>query len=280
MRIIRKDSGRNHWYVDLDAGGERVPGVTTIIGDGMPKKALINWAGNATAEYAVDHWDELTKLSPSARMKKMQGGRYESRDEAANRGTQVHKLGERIINNERVTVPDALVGHVNSYVKFIDEFQLRARHVEALVYSETARHCGQLDIFGDLLLPDMPEYDHLPRDKDGFVCDCLIDAKTSRSGIYGETALQLAAYRYSEFMQLDPHDPGTAIAMPKVTWTGAIWIRPDGYSLIPVLAEAAQYRAFRYVAEVGKFDKDSRDLVGDPIVPPTASVYTLAKIED
>jgi len=279
MRIIRKDSGRNHWYVDLDANGERVPGVTGEIDAGMPKKALINWAGNATADYTLDHWDELAALPPAARLSKMQRGRYAVKDEAANRGTQVHTFGERLMRGEKVTIPDPLVGHVNSYVRFLDEFQLRVRHLECLVYSETLRYCGQIDIIGDILLPDMPEYDHLPRDEDGFVNWCLIDAKTNRSGIFGETALQLAGYRFAEFLQTDPKDPGTAIPMPEIAWTGAVWVRPDGYSLIPVKAEEDEHLAFQYVREVGRFDAGSRDLVGDPIVPPIASTYAVTTVE-
>lgn len=279
MKIVRTDNGRNHWYTDTETG-DRIDGVTTINGNGLPKKALINWAGNATADYAIDHWDELSELAPSARLKKMQGGRYESRDEAANRGTQVHKMGERLIAGESVVVPDLLRPYVNSYVRFLDEFQLRARYVEGLVYSETHRYVGTFDIVGDILLPDMPEYEHLPRDEDGFVCDCLIDAKTNRSGIYGETALQLAGYRFAEFMQSDPKDPDTAFPMPEIAWTGALWIRPDGYSLVPVTADEEQHRAFLYVQQVGQWDKTSRDLVGSPIEPPTASRYTLAKVEE
>lgn len=279
MKIVRRDSGRNHYYIDLDAGGERVPGVTTILDQGLPKKALIEWSGNATADYAVDHWDELGELPPSARLGKLKRGRYDSKDEAANRGTQVHKMGERLIAGERVIVPDLLRPYVNSYVRFMDEFQLRARHVEAVVYSQTHRYVGTIDIFGDILLPDMPEYDHLPRDDDGFVCDCLLDAKTNRSGIFGETALQLAGYRFAEFMQPDPADPDTAFAMPAVTWTGAVWIRPDGYSLVPVMAGADQHRDFLYAQQVGIFDQGARDLIGDPIEPPTASAYVLAKAE-
>lgn len=279
MRVVRKQAGRNHYYVDLNTG-ERLPGVTTIIDRGLPKKALINWAGNATAEYVLDNWDELAALAPAARLSKMRSGRYADVDKAKDRGTQVHKLGERIINGERVVVPDLLRPYVGSYVRFIDEFQLRARHVEAIVYSETHRYCGQLDIFGDILLPDMPEYDHLPRDDDGYVCDCLIDAKTNRTGIFGETALQLAGYRYAEFMQTDPRDPATAFPMPEVTWTGAVWIRPDGYSLKPIVAEREQHRAFLYANQVGIFDEGSRDLVGEPIEPPTASTYVLAKADD
>lgn len=278
MKIKCVDNGRNHWYIDLDTG-ERVPGVTTILDQGLPKKALINWAGNATAEYAVDNWQDLSALAPSARLKKIQGGRYEAKDAAANRGTQVHKIGERLINGEQVVVPDLLRPYVDSYVRFMDEFQLRAKYIEALVYSETHRYAGTLDIFGDILLPDMPEYDHLPRDEDGFVCDCLIDAKTNRSGIFGETALQLAGYRHAEFMQPDPHDPETAFDMPVVTWTGAVWIRPNGYSLVPLVAGEAQHRAFLYAQQVGIFDQGSRELIGEPIEPPTASRYELVKAD-
>lgn len=279
MRVIRRDNGRTHWYIDLDTD-DRLPGVTTILDSGLPKKALINWSGNATAEYAIDHWDELATLPPSERLKKLKGGRYEAKDLAANRGTQIHKIGERLIAGEQVTVPDLIRPYVESYVRFIDEFQLRARHVEALVYSETHRYVGTLDIFGDILLPDMPEYANLPRDEDGFVCDCLIDAKTNRSGIFGETALQLAGYRYAEWMQPDPSNPDTAVEMPEITWTGAVWIRPDGYSLVPVEAGEDQHRALLYARQVGLFDASARDLIGEPIEPPTASAYVLAKAEE
>lgn len=279
MKIVRNDNGRNHSYTDLETG-DRVPGVTTLMGDGLPKKALINWSANATAEYAIDNWDELSKLAPSARLKKLQGGRYESKDTAANRGTQVHKMGERLIAGEAVVVPDLLRPYVDSYVRFLDEFQLRARHVEAVVYSDAHRYVGTLDIFGDVLLPDMPEYDHLPRDDDGFVCDALIDAKTNRSGIFGETALQLAGYRFADFMQPDPRDPESAFPMPEVAWTGALWIRPGGYSLVPVTAGEEQHRALLYVQQTGLFDKGARDLIGEPIEPPTASRYVLAKAEE
>lgn len=278
MRIVQKSNGRYHWYIDEETG-EKIRGVTTITGDGVPKKALIEWSGNATAEYALDNWDDLSKMAESARLNAMKRGRYQTKDEAANRGTAIHKMGERLIAGEEVEVPDLLAPYVNSYVRFMDEFDLRAKFVEAVVYSEMHRYCGQLDIIGDILLPDMPEYDHLPRDPDGYVCDVLLDAKSNRSGIFGETALQLAGYRYAEWLQPDPKDPDSAIPMPEITWTGAIWIRPDGYSLVPVETGPDQHRVLLYAQQIGMWDADSRDLVGDPIWPPTASAYRLTKVD-
>jgi hypothetical protein len=273
MRIIKKQSGRNHWYIDLDAASERVPGVTTLTGDGLPKPALLNWAADATAEYAIDRWDELAALPPSERLKKMKGGRYETTDKAKAKGTAVHKLAERLIAGERVTIPDGLDGYVHACVRFLDEFDLRAVHTEAVVYSETHRHVGTLDLIGDVQLPDMPEYDHIPRDDDGYSRG-LFDWKTSRSGIFGEVALQLAPYRFSEFLILPD---GKVIDMPQVDFCAGIHLRPNGYTCVPLLCEEDTYRDFLYVKEVARIVAGLRDLVGDPIEPPTASSYVLTK---
>lgn len=276
MKIQRVNNGRNHWYIDQDAGGARIPGVTTLAGNGLPKPALLNWAGDATAEYAVDGWDELSTLPVSERLKKIKGGRYEKRDAAANKGTQIHKLAERLIAGERVTVPDGLRGYVEACVAFLNDFDVREVHVEAVVYSETHRHVGTLDLIADVLLPDMPEYDHIPRDENGYSRG-LLDWKTSRSGIFGDVALQLAPYRHSEFLILPD---GEVIDMPSVDFTAGIHLRADGYSLVPLLTDEDVYRDFLYVKETARIVEGLRDLVGEPIVSPTASQYVLVKASD
>jgi hypothetical protein len=181
----------------------------------MPKPALLNWAGEATAEYAVDNWDTAGPLSYSERLKKIKGGRYEKRDAAANKGTAVHAMAERLIAGEKVTVPDELTGYVQACVRFLDDFEVRAVHVEAVVYSETHRHVGTVDLIADVRLPDMPEYEHIGRDSDGYSRG-LLDWKTSRSGIFGDVALQLVAYRHSEFL-IDPDPTGEVCRCPRST---------------------------------------------------------------
>jgi hypothetical protein len=277
MKIVKKSNGRNHWYVDQDAGGERIPGVTSSVGDGLPKPALLKWAADATAEYAIDNWDELAKLSPSERLKKLQGGRWEKRDAAANKGRSIHKLAERLSAGERVTIPDGLEGYVQSCVRLLDDFDLRAVYVEAVVYSETRRHVGQLDMIADVLLPDMPEYDHIGRNDDGYSRG-LLDWKTGRSGIFGDVAMQLAPYRFAEYL-IEP-DSGDVVDMPAVDFVAGIHLRPDGYSLIPLVCGEDQYRDFLYIREVARIQAELRDLVGEPIVPPTASRYVLAKVDE
>jgi hypothetical protein len=180
MRVVRVDRGRNHWYVDLDAGKVRVPGVTGITGAGLPKEALINWAATATAGYAVDHWDELSALPLSERLSRLNGGRFESRDKASTKGTEIHVLAQRLIAGERVVIPDHLTGYVEACARFLDEFDFREEYVECLVYNETHYYSGQLDIIGTVVLPDMPDYDHIPRDDEGRSRGCSIGSPASR----------------------------------------------------------------------------------------------------
>jgi hypothetical protein len=267
--IRRVARGRNHWYEDTDTGN-RVPGVTKLVGDGLPKPALINWAASATAEAAVDQWDRLTQLAPSARLKELQGARYAVRDAAANRGTQVHRLAEQLVHGDRVAVPEEIAGHVAAYVRFLDEWDVRPVLVEATVYSETHGYCGTLDLVADLLDPDDPEPDPEKRSR----LRWLLDLKTNRSGIFGEVALQLAAYRHAE-VWVDGE--GTEYEMPEVDMVGAVHVRADGYDLIPVEAGPAQHRAFLYVAQVAGFQANSRDLVGERIAAPHTSTYRLVR---
>jgi hypothetical protein len=268
--IKRVDRGKNHWYIDTETG-DRVPGVTSITDGGLPKKALINWSANSTAEYAVDHWEELTELTPSVRLKTLQGARYAVKDAAANKGTRVHNLAEKLVQGERVTVPEDIAGHVASYVRFLDEFDVHPVLVERTVYSPTHNYCGTLDLIADLLDPDDPEPDPEQRARKRW----LLDIKTNRSGIFGETSLQLAGYRYADVWideeTSEQHD------MPEVELCGAIHVRADGYSLIPLEVTPLQHRQLLYVQQVGMFDATSRELVGEPIVSPYESIYRLVR---
>ncbi len=281
MRIKRVDRGRNHWYIDLDAGNVRVPGVTSITGAGLPKDALINWAATATAGWTNDNWDMLAKLPPSERYDLMSKGRYAIKDKASNRGTDVHVLAQRLLAGERVNIPEELQGYVESCVRFIDEFDVREEYVECLVYNERHYYCGQTDLIASVLLADMPEYDHIPRDDEGRSRG-LLDWKTSKSGIFGDVSLQLTPYRFATHIQPDPQNPDTAMPMIPVDFTAGIHIRRDGYSVIPVASNEEVFRDFLYVKEVARIaDRENmRALVGDEIIPPFVSSYVLAKADE
>src|SRR6266511_4269547 len=168
VSIRRVNHGKGHSYIDTDTG-LKIPGVTTITGDGIPKPALLKWSAETTASYAVDHWDELSTKAPSVRLKELYGARYAVKDAAANRGTQVHKLAERLVTGEAVPVPDHLAGHVASYVHFLDDFDVQPILVEATVWHPEHGYCGTLDLIADLLDPDDPEHDMPTVDATGVV---------------------------------------------------------------------------------------------------------------
>ncbi len=228
-RIDRISFGKpTHHYVD--ANNKRIPGVTTILSNGLPKPALINWAANTTAAYAVDNWETLQECTHSERLKILQKARYEDRDAAAKRGTEIHALAETLMNGHPVIVPDELRGHVEAYARFLDEWQPAPIITEQTVINYEIGYAGTLDMVYQL--PD-----------GGIV---LADIKTSRSGIFGETSLQLAAYRYAEVYL---GDDGQEYDMPEVDCAHAIWVRADGYSVYPMDTSQKVFMDFRRVMQ-------------------------------
>lgn len=233
-RVDKMAFGRpTHFY--LDANGQRIPGVTTILNEGLPKPALINWAANATAEAAVNRWEELTDMGPADRLKILKAARYEDRDAAAKRGTEVHALAEKLMLGQEVKVPDELRGHVEAYVRFLDEWNPEPILTEVTVVNYTHGYAGTLDMV----------FRHR-------VKNILADIKTTRSGIYGETALQLAAYRYAE-VYLDA--AGQEHDMPEIDDTWAIWVRADGYTVYPLNTAPSVFDDFRRVAATSRAAK-------------------------
>lgn len=250
--IRRKNHGKGHSYVD--AHGVKVPGVTTILGGGVPKPALINWSASTTADYAIDHWDRLAELSPSARLKELNKARFADRDAAARRGTEVHKLADRLVAGHEVEVPDALAGHVEAYVDFLDRFQVEPILSEFVVVSHSYGWAGTGDLIANF--PTLGQR-------------LLCDIKTSRSGVYGETAWQLAGYRYAD-AYVDGN--GDEQPMPEVDGCAVIHVRSDGFDLRPMTVGPEQLREFRYIREVSLACERSREYVGDAILPPPLEV--------
>lgn len=252
--VKRKNHGRGHSY--QDASGARIPGVTTILGNGCPKPALIEWSARKTIEYAVDYWDELTALPVSERIRRLSRARFEHRDAAARRGTEVHKLAEQLATGETVDVPDELAGHVDAYVSFLDSWDVQPIELERVAVSYRYGYAGTFDLIAELRHPTVP----------GRRVVWLLDIKTTESGVYPETALQLAAYRHATHY-VDAE--GIERPMLPVELVGVVHVRGDGAELVPVVAGPDEHRTFLYVQQVAAFaGLDKHELIGDPITPP------------
>jgi hypothetical protein len=253
VSIQRIETKRGHTY-KLD--GQKTDGVTTILSNGLPKPALLPWGIKSVAEYAADHLDRLVGMQPMGReaiVQALKQAPYTERDTAAKRGTEVHNIAEHLVHGDPVDVPEDLAGHVNACVRFLDEWQAQPVAVERVVASRKWRYMGTFDLVADLA--------------DG--TRALIDWKTGRSGIYAETVLQLAGYRYAEVYD----DDGTERPMADlgINRTLAVWLRPDGtYCAYDLPADERAFKDFLHVRWVAQWMSGSRDLCGDPVPAPTA----------
>ena len=276
--LARRNHGRNHSYT---INGDKAPGVTTILNGGLPKPALVGWAAKTIAEYVADRLDQndehvtadklITDLRQLATAKSksfpddlsrtkvaeiLKGVHWEDRDQAANKGTQVHDLAEQLGRGQEVTVPDELTGHVDACLQFFEDWQPTDALLELVVGSAKHGYCGTLDIIATLA--DGQRW--------------LLDYKTNRSGPFAETALQLAAYRYADVALID----GDTVPMPKVDRCGVVWLRADGYDLYPFKAGPEQFRQFLYVQQVAQFQK-ANEFRADPSGHVKGDAITVAE---
>jgi len=243
-----RNGKQTHWYED--ATGKRIPGVTTLIGDGLPKPALVGWGIKSVAEFAVDNWDDLHDLPPTDQLKRLKGAPYADRDKAARRGTEVHALAEELAWGRPVDVPPELEGHVRSYLDFLDTWEPTPVVTESVVYEPgAAGYAGSLDMIADVAGERW-----------------LLDVKTTRSGVYGDTAFQLAAYRYASRMLT----ADGAVDMIGVDRCGVIHVTATGYALVPVKADLEVYDQFLSIREVAIAGKSARGYVGQPMERVTA----------
>ena len=244
----RRNYGRGHAYY---LGDRKLDGVTTLIGGGLPKPALVGWAARTAAEKAVNEWDALAQLPVAERLKRIQKAPDESRNSAAVKGTRIHALADPIARGEEVAVPDELAGHVESCVRFLDEWSPEVVHAETPVFHEKYLYGGTFDLMAHI---------------DGELW--LLDWKTSASGAYGDTAFQLAAYGNSTHMMLAD---GTVVPMVAPQRYGVVWLRADGYELFPYHVDASVFREFLYIQQVSKAAANCRDYKGDALTPPVRS---------
>ncbi len=134
-----------------------------------------------------------------------------------------------------VEVPEHLVGHVDAYLKFRDDYDPQDEITE---FSCGSRQFGGWGGTGDLIASIL-----VP----GGRVRAYVDYKTSGSGIFGETALQATGYRHSEVM-LDAD--GNEVPMEPVEASFGLWLRADGYDLYPLETGPEVYRTFLYLRQV------------------------------
>ena len=259
----------------LDAPPESFWSVTTIIKAGLPSPALTAWGMKAVAEFAVANYRQLSAMVGSSyrfeRPRKdgpitgilddpdavqsaidwLKGAPYRERDRKANIGSALHALAEAHVLGKPTPEPDpSIAGHAASFLRFLDEWSPEFEMTEATVYSRSESYAGTLDAIA--VIPGLGRV--------------LLDYKTSGSGVYPETALQLAMYRHAEFVGLPD---GTEAPMPQVDGCVVVWVRADGYDVLPVIADDQVFRCALYVREVMRWSEElSKGVIGQSLPVP------------
>lgn len=232
--------------------GEWVQGVTTILKQAIPAPALMKWSARTVAEYVADNpagVDSLRQMGRSPMVAALKQVPWQQRDEAGNKGTAVHDFAERIANGEEVDVPEYLTGHVQSCLDFFEDWSIEPVLVEATVGDREHQYAGKLDLIATSSRAPLAIYDY----------------KTSKSGIYPETAYQLAAYAGAEFYG----EGGDEHELPTVEASFGVHIRGDGYTVYPLEFGESVYDEFVHLLESARIIKRAQ---GDWRIPGTGYV--------
>ena len=204
--------------------GRRVSSVTTIL-QVLAKPALVNWAANAAADYAIDHWDSLASMPPSERRSAISRAPNKSRNKAAAKGTQIHDWADKLTAGREVEIPEAYVETVERFARWWEGSKFEPAAAEAAVFSDFDEVYGTAYAARFDMLATHPSY--------GLT---LIDWKTS-NGVYPEHGLQLAAYRDAVMLQ----DGDTGVPMPSIDTAAVAHVRESGVVLH--ILDAAQAKA-------------------------------------
>jgi len=248
----------NHVYSWADSQGVRtgivsVTGVLKLIDKSGP---LVGWAKRETAASAVRNLDTLmvmrNEAGADAAVNWLKTIPDFQRDRAANRGSEVHRIAEQIVRGTPPSeVPEELGPYVAAYHGFIKEWSPQWVAVEQMVCSLRFDYAGTFDAIA-----------YIGKER------WMLDIKTS-TGVYPETALQLAAYAWADFIGR-PGDP-TKYIVPTAQRFGVIHVVPEGAELVPYNVDRETFRTFLRAREVWQWTQgQAKTVVGKPLTKEKA----------
>ena len=187
------ESGKGYQIADPDIPEEHqlMTRVTTILNRGVPKRQLAEWILRQESEYFSDEFRRRlrTNMSYEETVTMALAVKEESttasqriRDTAADWGSTIHNLIERLSYDSSVFVPEEFSCAVNSWYSWLSESKMSILATEQPLYfydEEThVRYCGTADLIA------------LTEDKENIV---IADYKSGKR-IYATHSLQNSAY--------------------------------------------------------------------------------------
>jgi len=229
--------------------------VTTILEQGCSKgDALTFWAGNITAQTAMDNLPYLvsSSLYPDQRTEAydwLRRAHTRKKDERKDVGSAVHKLIEaRVLGTpvpEELLSDPELTPFLDHFFRFVEEWQVTFEASEMVLGNEEHGYAGTLDYLlrSPLIEQALAAYFGCEVPAGSVFCgDTKTGGELDVKGVYPEASLQMAAYRHAKVAWLRD---GTKVPMPATFWAGVVLhLRPEGYRLIPAVADDAVFDAF------------------------------------
>lgn len=259
--LIREAS--KGFYTD-PVTGEQLRSVTTIISQGIPKLALLNWYGNTVAKAALENLERLVGAETDKEkesVRKWLGKAPErQRDARADIGSAVHKLIESYVLGEPVS--DDLLNdpklnpYLQHFQQFVIDFQVTFGASEMVVANYRHGYAGTLDdIFHSPFIDN-----GLPK-----LGDVKTGGELDEKGVYAEAGLQMAGYRYAEYAWLRD---GSKVPMPRTYGGIVLHLRPNGIRVIPVRCDADMFEVFLHAKKVAAFGSfGAKNVLGVPLHP-------------
>ncbi len=223
MPRVTTSGGRYYQY-----GDKKYPSVTTILSRGVAKPGLIKWSAKTVAEAAYDRFPEWIERERDDAIQFLTDIPNARKNKAANLGSYLHAAVERISLGQPIHKPADEIqrGYLEGFVQFVKDVNPTYLYTEFEVYSNQYGYAGT----GDAII------------RIGNT-NWLIDTKTGNK-VYPEVALQLAAYRHSDFILVPRPDPKDGrkkiykeVKMPKIKKTGVVHLFPGGYQFVEVRSD-------------------------------------------
>lgn len=250
-KVATFSRGSSRYYIH-PATGDKVPGVTSVL-NMMPKPFLKAWAAKMVATEAVEglnNWLPLAQRDAGAAIDYLKRTPERNTKEAADIGTAAHGVFESLARGEHLgPITENLLPFVAHYQDFLDKVQPEFLALEDTVWSEKHGYAGSFDALARI---------------QGRVV--WIDNKTTRSGVYPEVALQLAAYSHADYI-LDG-DTGEQHLLPSEEEQRGlvVHVRPEGWAVYEVPIGQEVFEHFLHLRATFAWDATSRSIVGKPVV--------------
>jgi hypothetical protein len=232
--LAREDETGGRVYIH-PLTGETVPSVTTIIGEGIPKPKLVNWAARMAAEYACTYWTRLSTVPIQQRVVDIKEAHIRYTDEKADIGDQVHSMVECWATGQPYPDPPKEIrGFTNQFINFLIEMQPRFLENECCCWSRKHGYAGS----GDFIMRVNGK-------------TLLTDLKTGKS-LHPEVGLQTSALLNADFIL---RTDGTEEPLPHIDGIAALHVRPRSWKLVELKHPDECFRGFLAAQQVMEWER-------------------------